>query len=268
MTQLLMCDPNSFGVAYEINPWMAHQVGCVDASQAIAQWEALHAALSRVAEVKVMPSDKAWPDLVFTANAGLVLPGTNQVVLANFKHPERQGEKALNRAWFEEQGWGCIELPDDLPFEGAGDALFDSLSRLWVGEGLRSAKGALPALRPYLTTGPAYGLRLVNPKFYHLDTCFCPLSRGYALAVLSAFDKPSRELLDYFFRDRLIALDESEAALFSANAVCVDDVIVMNRCSYRLRELLQARGFKVIDTPMTEFMKSGGSAKCLTLKLR
>ena len=262
---LLMCDPYNFGVSYEINPWMAQQIGAVDVPLAREQWLALHQVLSSLTEVVVMPSVPGWPDLVFTANAGLALPDSQQIILATFRHPERQGELAFNQAWFEGQGW-ATETLESVAFEGAGDALFDAGGRLWVAEGPRSDKGVLQRLRTRVGV-PTVGLTLADPRFYHLDTCFCPLSRGFAMAVASAFDLPSRDYLDYAFQEKLIALTPDEAALFCANAVCVDETVVMNVCPPRLKALLAERGFSVVETPLTEFLKSGGSAKCLTLAL-
>lgn len=265
MTRLLMCDPFQFGVTYEINPWMAHQVGAVDRAKAQAQWRALHLVLSAHADVEVMSSAPGWPDLVFTANAGLVLPGEQRIILATFRHDERKGELALNKGWFESKGW-ATETLDGVAFEGAGDALFDSVGRLWVAEGPRSDKDVLFRLRTRVP-GRTIGLKLADPRYYHLDTCFCPLSRGFALVTLTAFDLASRDCLDYGFQEKLIALTPEEAALFCANAVCLGDVVVMNACSTRLRRILAERGFTVIETPLSEFLKSGGSAKCLTLAL-
>jgi len=263
---LVMCTPEGYSVSYEINPWMKHQVGNVSHARATAQWQALHATLAKVADIKLMSGDAAWPDLVFTANAGLPLPRERKIILSNFRYPQRQGEKALNRTWFEKDGWTCIELPDGVTFEGAGDALFDSLGRLWVGRGPRSDVTAPQHLARHVD-GPIHSLILVNPAFYHLDTCFCPLPNGYAMYLADAFDQPSRELLARMFGDKLIALSAEEGNLFCANAVCAGGMVVMNQVTPRLKGILEELGYTVVETPLTEFMKSGGSAKCLTLSL-
>lgn len=263
---LMMCTPEGFAVNYAINPWMVHQIGHVSPEIAVAQWWALHAKLATLADIRLMPGDPAWPDLVFTANAGLPLPWEKKVILSNFKHPERRGEKALNRVWFESAGWECVELPDDIHFEGAGDALFDSAGRLWVAAGSRSSDGAPRQLAHHIAT-PIHRLKLVNPAFYHLDTCFCPLPGGTALYLPEAFDAPSRELLIRTFGDKLVALSAEEGRLFCANAVCVGNTVLMNQATLHLRTVLDSLGFAVFETPLTEFMKSGGSAKCLTLSL-
>ena len=268
--QLLMCTPEGFAVNYEINPWMKNQVGKVSPTLAAAQWQGLFDRLSSVADISLMPGNPAWPDLVFTANAGLPLPSGKRIILANFRHPQRQGEKALNRAWLVAAGWSCIELPDDVSFEGAGDALIDSLGRLWFGFGPRSDESATQHLARHVArhvAGPIFGLELVDPAFYHLDTCLCPLPDGAALYVPQAFDAAGRKLLSDGFGDRLIALTEAEGRLFCANAICIDGTLYMHRTTPRLSAILKARGLSVIETPLSEFMKSGGSARCLVLSL-
>lgn len=261
---LLMCKPDGFSVSYEINPWMRDQIGRVSQPLAASQWRKLHALLSSLARVELMEGSSQWPDLVFTANAGLPLASQRKFILSNFRHKERRGEKALNRAWFEAAGWSCIELPDEVSFEGAGDALFDANGRLWLGFGHRSDYSALEHLQHYLGA-PVRALRLIDPNYYHLDTCFCPLTDGYALYLPGAFDIASRRLLQDGFGERLIELTDEEGRLFCANSVCIGKSVVMNQASLRLNRLLDGAGFTVYQTPMSEFMKSGGSAKCLTL---
>ena len=263
---LVMCIPDSFAVNYEINPWMQNQTGHVLPKLAVEQWHVLFDTISALAEVKLMRGHPAWPDLVFTANAGLPVPGEKKFILSNFKYPQRQREKAINCAWFEAAGWDCINLPDGTIFEGAGDAIFDSTGRLWIGSGFRSDVTTAMYLACHITT-PIHCLELVDPRFYHLDTCFCPLPAGYALYLPVAFDEASRNLLIHSFGDRLISLTVEEGLQFCANAVCTGKTIVMNHTTPRLKKLLGDLGFSVLETPLTEFMKSGGSAKCLTLSL-
>lgn len=261
-----MCSPEGFAVRYEINPWMKDQVGRVSPELAVMQWRGLHAALSAVARIELMPANAAWPDLVFTANAGLPLPAKKQFILSNFRHPQRQGEQAIDRAWFAAAGWQCIELPAAAFFEGAGDALFDAQGRLWLGGGPRSSE-ATPRCLAEVVDAPIQTLVLADPAFYHLDTCFCPLPTGGALCVPGAFDAASRERLARGFGDGLIALTPEEANLFCANAVCIGERVFMNRATPRLAQELAKLGLAVTETPLSQFMKSGGSAKCLTLSL-
>lgn len=262
----LMCTPEGFAVDYEINPWMKNEIGRVSSVLATSQWRALFDQVSGLANVQLMHGSRSWPDLVFTANAGLPLPWDRKVILSNFRYPQRQGEKAANRAWFEEAGWSCVELPNEAVFEGAGDALFDAMGRLWLGGGPRSNEATPGHLARHIDA-PIYRLGLINPAFYHLDTCFCPLADSSALYVPDAFDPASRDLLEREFNDKLIGLTTAEGNLFCANAVCVGRVILMNRATPRLSALLTALGFLVRETPLSEFIKSGGSAKCLTLSL-
>ncbi len=262
-----MCAPTFYDVNYIINPWMAGNVHASSRSLAEAQWQQLHAALSRVADVLLVPPQDGSPDMVFTANAGLEYGG--DVVLSSFRHPERQSEEAHFSRWFEEHGYRVLQLPRDVPFEGEGDALFScDRSRLWIGEGTRTvaASHALLAAAISIEVVP---LRLVDPRFYHLDTCFAPLSDGCVMYYPDAFDPPSLARIEAFYPPaRRVLVEESDAVRFACNAVCVGRTIVLNTVSMGLKQQLERRGFSVIQVELGEFLKAGGAAKCLVMTLR
>jgi lysine-ketoglutarate reductase/saccharopine dehydrogenase-like protein (TIGR00300 family) len=111
-------------------------------------------------------------------------------------------------------------------------------------------------------------LRLVDRRFYHLDTCFCPLTDGYLLYYPAAFDTYSNRLIELRVpAEKRIAIEEADAVNFACNTVNIDRVVVMNKVSDGLNQRLQDRGFIVVETPLTEFLKAGGAAKCLTLRV-
>ncbi|MGJ5672243.1 MAG: TIGR00300 family protein [Nostochopsis sp.] len=261
----LMCPPDHYDVDYVINPWMEGNIHKSSRDRAVQQWHQLYHILKEHAIVDLVPPQQGWPDMVFTANAGLVLGET--VVLSRFLHKERQGEEPYFKQWFEENGYKVYELPKDLPFEGAGDALLDREGRwLWAGYGFRSELDSHPYLAKWLDI-EVLSLRLIDDRFYHLDTCFCPLKDGYLLYYPAAFDSYSNRLIEMRVApEKRIALAEADAVNFACNAVNVDRIVIMNKASDRLKENLVNVGFQIIETPLTEFLKAGGAAKCLTLR--
>ena len=264
--RILMCPPDHYDVDYVINPWMEGNIHKSSRDRAVEQWQKLHQVLKDVAVVDLVAPAKGWPDMVFTANAGLVL-GTN-VVLSRFFHKERQGEEPYFKSWFEENGFTVYELPKDLPFEGAGDALFDREGRwLWAGYGFRSELDSHPYIAKWLDT-EVVSLRLIDERFYHLDTCFCPLTGGYLLYYPPAFDSYSNRVIEMRIpEEKRIIVEEPDAVCFACNAVNVGSTIVMNQISDGLKNKLTKAGFHVTETPLSEFLKAGGAAKCLTLRV-
>lgn len=263
----LMCAPTLYEVNYVINPWMDGNVHASSRERAEAQWRSLYVALSRVADVLLVEAQPGSPDMVFTANAGLELKGS--VALSSFFHAERQGEELHFRRWFEEQGYELLELPRDVAFEGEGDALFAAdMSRLFIGEGPRTGAVSHGML------AEAWGidvvpLCLVDPRFYHLDTCFAPLSDGSVMYFPEAFDGRSLRLIESVYApERRIVIEEADAVRFACNAVNVGRTVVLNRVSASLSEQLKGRGFEVIEVDLSEFLKAGGAAKCLVMTLR
>jgi len=245
---------------------MEGQVDKAEQSIAMPQWEGLYEILKQHVEVERVDPQPGLPDMVFTANAGLVLGQT--VVLSHFLHPERQGEEPHFRRWFEEHNYEVKELPRGLPFEGAGDALVDRDGRwLWAGYGFRSELDSHPCLARWLET-EVLSLRLVDRRFYHLDTCFCPLEDGWLLYYPPAFDAFSKRLIEMRVpAEKRIAVGEADAVNFACNAVNVDRTVIMNKATPELRGRLESAGFSLVETPLTEFLKGGGAAKCLTLRL-
>lgn len=267
MTQsFLMCSPDYFGVHYSINPWMTDKIGKVDIRRATRQWEDFHTALSRFAEIKLIQPRTHVPDLVFTANAGLTLK--SKFIPSRFRHPERREEEPFFRDWFQSQGYQVVEWPGSVFFEGAGDALLQpGTNLLWAANGFRTAPEAHDLLASEFQI-EIVSLQLVNPNFYHLDTCFCPLQDGKVMYYEKAFDAASLKLIEeHTAPENRIPVSDDDARHFACNAVLVGNNIILNHASDALRNQLTSAGYTVFITPVTEFLKAGGANKCLTFEL-
>lgn len=262
----LMCAPEHFEVSYVINPWMAGNVAHADHNVAQTQWNALVHEISSVANVQRMSAKAGVPDLVFTANAGVVRG--NRVVLSRFRHVERQAEEMYFEHWFAAHGFEVLKLTSELPFEGAGDALLDRQDDLlWFGHGHRSDPACAAPLARMLEV-EVQSLRLADPRFYHLDTCFCPLEGGEIMYFPDAFDAASQAVIAARVpAHRRLIVSAEDALDFACNSVNCGPNIFLNRASDGLVAALMQRGYIVHQTPLTEFLKAGGAAKCLTLKL-
>jgi N-dimethylarginine dimethylaminohydrolase len=263
---ILMSAPDYFGVDYVINTWMENQVGKADQALAARQWNNLRDALAGHVELAFIKPEPGIPDLVFTANAGFVLGG--KAIVSRFRSVERQAEEPFNRAWFEGRGFALPGWPQHIAFEGAGDALLDRGQKLvWCGHGFRS-DAAAPAQVEKILGRKAVPLKLVDPHFYHLDTCFCPLEGGWLIYYPPAFDRDSQErILALTPAEKRIAVADEDAAGFACNAVDLGGHVFLNHATDALQTRLRQAGFKPVVTPLSEFLKAGGGAKCLTLKL-
>ncbi len=258
----LVCAPTHFDVLYTINPWMSADVE-VDLDVARGEWNALvHNLECAGAEVSLIDSAPALPDMVFTANAGVV--NGNQYVSSRFRHSERQGETPLNIRWFEEHGYDVATLPPEISHEGSGDALpFRGI--FLTGYRMRSDARAHIALST-LTGAPFIPLELVDPRFYHIDLSFCPLSDTAAIINPAAWDSYGRRVVQDMVPDPLV-LSVEEAETFCMNSVVVGSTIIMPACPLRVGRRLEAWGFDVVVSPVDEFLKAGGGCRCLTLAL-
>ena len=260
-----MCPPDFFDVTYEINAWM-RIVNGPDTELAKQQWRALHAILAEEigADVSVVAPQPGLPDMVFTANAGITRG--DLFIPSRFRFAERQGEVPFFEDWFRERGFRVEGLPADTPgsFEGEGDALFYGKTLL-AGYRQRSDASAYRALARMLDC-PVLPLELVDTRWYHLDTCLIPVAPGLLAYYPPAFDSYANTVLENLPGDKIV-LTEHDALRFGGNAVVVGEHVAMNAGCDALAGALAARGYAIHATDLSEFLKSGGSAKCLTLVL-
>src|SRR5216683_178496 len=214
--RILMCPPDHYGIEYEINPWMSRSRGAAP-ERARQQWRALYDTLGGLGvQVELMTPQPGLPDLVFTANAGLMFG--RRFFSSRFRHGVRARETPHFDAWFAGHDFSVEHLPPDVFFEGAGDALLCG-SVLFAGYRIRSDVGGHQYLGKVLHK-LVLPLELIDPRFYHLDTCFCPLAPGEALYYPAAFDAYGRKVLEGHI-PKLLAVNEAEAHRFACNAVVI-----------------------------------------------
>ena len=260
--EYLMCAPDHYEVAYAINPWMDLTVK-VDRGRARAQWDELVATLRAAgARVRTIEGEPGLPDMVFTANAGIVVG--DAFVPAAMRNPERRAEQEHFARWFASNGYDVRRLGGESVQEGAGDALPFG-ERLVGGFRTRSSAEAYPELAR-LTGAATTAVDLVDPRFYHLDLAFCPLGEGRAMVVPSALSEHGRAALSELVDEPLL-LDAEEGAAFCANSVVVGSTVVMPACPPRVRRHLVAWGLEPVVVDVGEFLKAGGAVRCLTLAL-
>jgi N-dimethylarginine dimethylaminohydrolase len=273
--RFLMCRPEHFAVSYAINPWMDPESWTRDERARFAsarEWRTLHANLLELgACVELVPPAAGLPDLVFTANAGVVLD--RQVLLARFRHPERAREEPHFEAAFRAlQARGLVDmiekLPPDVVLEGAGDCVFDAKRGLfWMGYGPRSDAAARHVVADLFGQEVA-ALELADERFYHMDTALCPLDGGEVMYLSSAFTPAGRaEIRARVAPQERIEIGAADGKRFAANAVCLGKTLIVSDAGEHLCAELMARGYRVVKTPLPSFLRSGGSAFCLTLRL-
>ncbi len=275
-THLMMSAPEHFEVSYRINPWMQPSQWSVSreklAGDAKRGWNQLKQTYERLgARIEVQQPVAGLPDMVFTANAAVVLD--RKVLLARFLCAERRGEEAHNRRFFEAlRARGVVDQIVDPPagqfFEGAGDAIWDATRRLiWTGYGQRSSRDMFRAIEEVYGV-PAIALELIDPRFYHLDTCFCVLSGGDVLWYPAAFSpSAASEVREIVGEDKLIEANDEDAFHLGVNSVCIGREVVMCSASAATLATLAARCYHVNIVPLDSFNRSGGAAYCLTLRL-
>lgn len=257
LRKVLTCKPNYFQVKYQINPWM--KPGSVNQKLAMEQWLNLIQAYSENGiEVKTLEQSENQPDMVFAADQGLVInnhdSGKNLIIMSNFKHAERKGETEKYTSWFKENRYEVEFLPKDMHFEGGGE-LIPWSGKYFIGSGLRNSHKTHIYLEQKYNL-QFISLKLIDPRFYHLDTCFFVLNTDTAFYYPTAFDDGSKKILQECFKN-LIAFTDSEVEGFAANSVVSGDLVFMQKGNLTFKQKIIDLNYQVIEIDISEFMKSG-----------
>ncbi|WP_420830909.1 dimethylargininase [Actinomadura graeca] len=258
----LMCRPEHFAVTYAINPWMDPAAGA-DAGRAVEQWEALRAAYVALGhEVSLIDPIAGLPDMVFAANGALVVGG--RAYGARFRYPQRRAEGPAYADWLRGNGFAEVLEPEHTN-EGEGDFLtLDHV--ILAGTGFRTDIAAHQEAQEFLGR-PVVTLRLVDPRFYHLDTALFPLGGDNVAYYPGAFSPGSRAVLERLFPDAVLA-GERDAAVLGLNAVCDGRNVVVDAGAVELIGTLRGHGYEPVPVDLSELRKAGGGPKCCTLELR
>jgi N-dimethylarginine dimethylaminohydrolase len=258
-----MCPPRYFTVAYAINAWMDPDVP-VDTELAVKQWERLRAALVELGhEVRVLTPLAGLPDQVFAANGAFCVDGT--VYGARFRYPQRSAEAAAHRIFYEANGWRYVAASETN--EGEGDfAYLPGPGLILAGYGFRTEPAAHAQAQEVLGR-PTISLRLVDPRFYHLDTALAVLDDHTIAYYPAAFTHSSRTVLERLFPDAVLASEE-DALAFGLNLVSDGRNVVLPAGATGMANRLAAAGYRPVPVELSELKKGGGSVKCCVAELR
>ena len=274
---LLLTDPANFEVTYTINPWMEPNAWAENPvghrAAARRSFQSFAATLVAAgARLEIMPGVAGLPDMVFPANAAIVLD--RLALLGRFCHPERRREEKHFQEHFRvlmERGFildEVAQIPSNCFQEGAGDCIWDAArGRFWAGYGQRSTRQAAAEVSAFFGRETT-ALELVSPRFYHLDVCFCPLSGGEIFYYPPAFSAASLgKIREVVAPEDLIEATDEDAARFNVNAVNINDRLVMASASPDLVARLAERGYRVSQVNLLPFIMSGGGTYCMALRL-
>jgi len=259
----LMCPPDHFGVLYEINPWMKRAVQ-PDQDLARKQWDSLVSNLQQAgAAVEFIQPVASLPDMVFTADIGLV--DRKRFIMSRFRYPQRQEEATRGAHWLQSRNYEVLELSLAAEASLESSDIYPFRGCLLAGYGFRTSISAHRALA-HLSQRKVVSIQFVDARLYHLDLSFCPLDERRAIIAPCAWSRRSCERLEKLVPEALV-LDLEEALTFCANSIIVGKTIIMPACPLRVAHILERWGFTICISPVSEFLKAGGAIHCLVLAL-
>jgi len=257
MKNVLMCKPDYFDVHYSINPWMKDKK--VNKNLAVNQWIYYKKILEDMGvSVDLLDPKNNLPDLVFAADQAVTK--NKKAILSNFRHKERRNETKIYKKWFEKNDYDLAHLPKNIYFEGGGESIWVG-DKLLIGTGFRTSQDACKHVQKLLNSETEC-LELMNPNFYHLDTCLFVLNPNVCFYYPPAFSKKSTIKLNKIFPEA-IEIKKNEAYNFAANNVVIGKNVVMQKGNNNIKTKIENLGYKTYEIDLSEFMKSGGGAHCL-----
>ncbi|HRN70700.1 MAG TPA: arginine deiminase family protein [Candidatus Woesebacteria bacterium] len=263
MQKLLLCPPTYFDIAYAINPWM-HIDKKVSRIKVLEEYTNLKNKYTELGvEFDELQPTQGLPDQVYTTDMGL--PVGKLFIKSNFKYGQRKPEATIGAEYFTSLGYAVYNIPPSLSFEGEGD-LIKNGDRYFMGWGQRTMYEAEEYLSIALQK-QVIPLKLIHPSFFHLDTCFAPLNTDVAMYYPKAFSTDSKQTLSKYFK-KLIAIEQLDADVFACNLIILENNIVIHgELSYSLKKEIEKYGFIIHTVDMSEYLKGGGSVKCVSLQI-
>jgi N-dimethylarginine dimethylaminohydrolase len=263
MKKILMCPPNYFDVEYEINPWM-NKDNKVNRVAVLNTYSAVKSVYDAVGfPVYEIEQEKGLPDMVYTANIGYA--EGNVFLRSNFKHPERRKEPKLAADFLKQNGFEIHTVPEEIFFEGEGDVI-RSDKKYFMGHGKRTD----PRAKKYLEETfkkEFIDLELIDPYYYHLDTCFAPLNDDVVVINRKSFTPEALGKIEKSF-NKIIDTNDQDNKVLACNLVVAGNVVVLGKgISPELSENIKKEGFEVREIDMSEYMKGGESVKCITFEI-
>lgn len=260
-----MCPPKYFKLQYSINPWMDTDKK-IDSKKKYKQWEELYKTIKKTgAEIKLLEPQKNLPDMVFP-DIGIL--NQNLFIPSVFRYKERKGESKHYVNWFKNRGYKIIKLKKPGYFEGQGDSIKCG-KNIFFGYGFRSSLKAIKKIDKILKKEnkglKIIPIKLINNKFYHLDTCFCPLDESKAIFYPEAISQKSIKKLKKHFE--LFPVPAKEAENFICNSVVNKKNIIFQANNPKTSALFKKLKFKTHPLDVGEFIKAGGSCRCLSTPL-
>lgn len=259
--ELLMCRPDFFRIAYQINPYMDLSKQ-PDHEKLIAEFTDIVSAHQNAGRtVHFMDPVDGLPDMTYTANQALIRG--KKAVLANLPK-ERAGEVKHAQNWLEKNGYEVITCP--YLFSGQGDALPTGTGSVIKGRGWRSD----PKSDDFVAEALGYTvipIQTVGPEWYDNDLTIGVIRPGLLAVCLEALDEPSQKLLTTHQELTIIPVGLDEARRAACNLVSDGTTVVMPSGSPKLAAELENAGLSVISKSIEQLWTGGGAVRCTSLAL-
>jgi N-dimethylarginine dimethylaminohydrolase len=249
----------------------------IDRTKFMKQHKELENAFSSIITYTLNDVHESLPDIVFIANGGLSLPRISRtILLPNMKYEQRKRELPYLMGIYNDLGLNMIPFPKEI-FEGQAELKWFHGGTLAVGGyGFRSTRKSFTVLNKLLSSiysqkglqpPKLLVLKLEDPLYYHLDVAMLEYDDTKCIVHKKAFSAESIASLKKFLGSKNVSVIDVEDSI-CLNAVVDGDTLVTHKLDKKDKKLLEdLTKRKVHEVNTSEFEKSGGSVRCMTLQI-
>lgn len=243
----------------------------VNSKKALTQHTALEKSFKAMITYTIETPTKPLPDVVFIANGGLCLPLPKPtILLPNMKYSQRKEELPYLKAIYKDLGIDTMEFPGNEPFEGQAELKwFHNGTKAICGYGFRSTKKTFDTINTlfkklFKEQPELLVVHLKSADYYHLDVAMLEFDNKCVVHKRAFSDESVKRMREFLGKDNVFIIDTKDS--FCLNAVVDGDRLITHMLNKEDREFLEGvtkKKIHMVDT--SEFEKSGGSVRCMTL---
>jgi N-dimethylarginine dimethylaminohydrolase len=240
----------------------------VESARAVRQHEAFVRQLRDLgAEIVRMPFVHGIHDSVFVKDVAVVVRRGDRTLALPGRLPAARGGEQRARAQFLESLSVELHASPDEPFEGSDVVVSPDFGEVFLGHTSSSSPGSSRALEAFLGAA-AVPIAMRGPEQLHLDMALAVLRDGTHLVCEEALTARAVASVRRAARGRdIVRVPFAEARRFALHFVEIDRVVVTSARSPTVNTALRQRGIRVLEAPLTQFHRAGGSAARLVSRV-
>lgn len=206
-------------------------------------------------EVKVLTADERFPDGNYVEDVAVL---TDKCAIITNPGAQSRKEEIHSMIDVLKDFYENIEYIKE-PGELEGGDIMRVGDHFYIGQSTRTNKEGAKQLIDILQKYGYTGSTIAVTECLHLKTGITYMEDGNFLAI-------GEHVLNKEFTERFNVIEIPADETYAVNCIRMNDYVVMPEGFPKSRKILDGLGYKVLETPMSEFEKMDGGLTCLSLR--